>query len=501
MGLACCTSDSKQFYEDVDDEDGDRRKSDPFYSRFVDDGDTMSRSSSSERERSSSRSSEKSREIKKESRRKSRRHRKSSADSSHSDSDDSRSPSRTRKKKPKPVAAKKSHRDRRKSGRHKYERVRSESVSSCSSSRSDENTSEDGRGSMAANRRESRRERDKSYRSRKESRKESKYHAVSRSKSHRSKHDKHSKHKKKHKGSTTPKTFAEVLSENYASSLPDIPEHSYMSDSHSLPKHKHKEKEKIKHRKLLAQYRESNNTLSSTPSYYRQKTKLTAESSLHSGRQSKGVPSIRSTLTSDVDGRMSETHLLKNLSDAPVEPRSTPSIKLKKKKKKKDKERGKARTKVLSLFQRGEQVLFQGERCLVMKVTKEIPPIYTVRSERSRQRYQTDACKLSAWKPNLPTESSVGPTSVSVMLSEEVPPRFERKRSKHMERSSTRERSRDRSESRGRREREKPKRKKKKKKKKKKYREGRHDSSSEGRIRDRSIPREGEESIVLKLYE
>merc|ERR1719150_775363 len=133
---------------------------------------------------------------------------------------------------------------------------------------------------------------------------------------------------------------------------------------------------------------------------------------------------------------MSETHLLKNLSDAPVEPRSTPSIKLKKKKKKKDKERGKNRTKVLSLFQRGEQVLFQGERCLVMKVTKEIPPIYTVRSERSRQRYQTDACKLSAWKPHL-TESSVGPTSVSAM-SEETAPRFERNRSKQVERSSTR---------------------------------------------------------------
>jgi len=52
MGLACCASDSKQYYEDVDDEDGERRKSDPFYSRFVDDGDTMSKSSlSSERER------------------------------------------------------------------------------------------------------------------------------------------------------------------------------------------------------------------------------------------------------------------------------------------------------------------------------------------------------------------------------------------------------------------------------------------------------------------
>jgi len=514
MGLACCASDSKQYYEDVDDEDGERRKSDPFYSRFVDDGDTMSKSSlSSERERrdeysdrGSSRSSETShhrsnkrrREKKKESRRKSRRHRKPSPDSSHSDSEVSRSSSRTSKKKPKPVAAKKAHRDRRKSGRHKYERVRSESVSSCSSSRSDENTSDDGRGSISK-RRESRRERDKSYRSRKES----KYHAVSKSKSHRSKHDKHSKHKKKHKGITTPKTLAEVLSENYASSLPDIPEQSYMSDSHSLPKHKHKEKEKIKHRKLLAQYRESNNTLSSTPSYYRQKKKLTAESNMQSGHTQKtAMPSIRSTMTSDVDGRMSETQLLKFLSDAPVEPRSTPSIKLKKKKKKKDKERG--RPKILSLFQRGEQVLFQEERCLVMKVTKEIPPIYTVRSERSRQRYQTDACKLSAWKPTLTTESSAAKydTSVSVMMSEDVTPSLYRKRSKQVEPSSTRERSRDRSESRGHREREKPKRKKKKKKKKKKkYREGRRDSSSEGRIRDRSIQREGEESIVLKLYE
>eukprot|EP00492_Amphilonche_elongata_P005526 TRINITY_DN828_c1_g1_i1.p1 TRINITY_DN828_c1_g1~~TRINITY_DN828_c1_g1_i1.p1 ORF type:complete len:157 (-),score=15.26 TRINITY_DN828_c1_g1_i1:48-518(-) len=115
-----------------------------------------------------------------------------------------------------------------------------------------------------------------------------------------------------------------------------------------------------------------------------------------------GPLSIRSTLTSD----------------APVEPRSTPSRSLKVKKKKKKKEKKKEdktpkAPKVVSLFQRGDPVIYEGERCMVMKVQKTIPPMYTVRSERTRQRHTTDACQLTSWKPTLDGVSRERSNSIS----------------------------------------------------------------------------------------